>query len=176
MFGLLLLMFTVVPALELYLLFSIGAQIGGLNTIIIIITTGILGAGLAKSQGLQILKDMQTKANQGELPGDQIIQGLMVFAGGLLLLTPGFMTDIIGFSLVLPGTRHLIMVLVKSRLHQSIKNGNFHMRGFGMGETNTNGASFYSFTSRTYQSPGSVENIDKTLPPNTFEAEFEKKE
>jgi UPF0716 protein FxsA len=186
MLPLLILLFTVVPALELYLLFAIGAKIGGLNTILVIITTGILGAALAKSQGLQILRNIQDQANRGELPGDQIIQGLMVFAGGLLLLTPGFMTDVIGFSLVLPGTRHLLMVLVKKMLHNSIQNGNFQVFGMGggmggssQGTSGNNG--FYSYSTYTYTNSNGPENFSRTESTvvdddNVVEVEFTKKE
>ena len=109
MFGLLVFLFTVVPALELYLLFSIGAEIGILNTVAIIFLTGVTGAYLAKSQGLYIIYRLQKELSEGKMPAEQILHGLIVFGGGLLLLTPGFMTDIFGFCMVLPGTRHLIM-------------------------------------------------------------------
>jgi UPF0716 protein FxsA len=170
MFGILLLLFTVIPALELYLLFAIGGEIGGMNTILVIIVTGILGAGLAKSQGLKILQDIQSKASQGELPEDQIIQGLMVFAGGLLLLTPGFMTDIFGFSLVLPGTRHLLTIFVKRLVHRFIKSGNFKFQGFSMGTSSQEGNS-YSYNSTSFSSPK-----EESLPEGVIEAEFTEKE
>ena len=134
MFGLFVILFTVIPALEIYLLFSIGAQIGGLNTLLVVIITGILGAALAKSQGLSILMKIQNEMGKGEIPGNQIIQGLMVFAGGLLLLTPGFMTDIFGFSLVLPGTRHILMLWVRKMIERNIARGNVHFHIFKNGQ------------------------------------------
>lgn len=175
MFGLFFLLFTLVPALELYLLFAIGGQIGGLNTILIIIMTGIAGAALAKSQGLQILYDIQTKANRGELPGDQIIHGLMVFAGGLLLLTPGFMTDIIGFSLVIPGSRHLLMAIVKKMLHNSIQNGNFNVYGFSSRAGATSQGGFYSYSEYQYNDKEDHRVTDDGNS-NVIEAEFSRKE
>lgn len=184
MFGLLVFLFTVIPAVEIFLLFKIGAQIGGLNTFMVVIVTGVLGAALAKSQGLSILMQIQEKSARGELPGDQIIQGLMVFAGGILLITPGFMTDIVGFSLVLPGTRHLLSSFVKGAVEKGMKNGNFQFQSFG---TNGRGGGFYSYTSTHTQSYGEqdmhnpfeefqtnsqdyVENDD-----NVIEAEFKRK-
>ena len=83
MFGILFLLFTVVPAFELFLLFKIGAQIGGFNTVAIVILTGIIGASLAKSQGLSILMKIQNEMAKGGIPGDAIIQGLMIFAGAV---------------------------------------------------------------------------------------------
>ena len=90
MFLALLLLFTVIPALEIFLFIEIGGQIGAFNTFMIVIVTGIVGAALAKSQGLQIIQKIQTELNDGKLPADQFFHGLLVFGGGLLLLTPGF--------------------------------------------------------------------------------------
>lgn len=143
MFGILVFLFTVIPALEIFLLFKIGAQIGGFNTVFIVIATGIIGASLAKSQGLSILMKIQNEVNKGGVPGNAIIQGLMVFAGGLLLLTPGFMTDIFGFSLVMPGPRHLLMFWVKKLVVKAMQNGNLNFQSFG---SNGRGG-FYSYTS-----------------------------
>lgn len=168
MFAILILLFTLVPAVEIYLIFTVGTKIGAFNTVMIIITTGILGAALAKSQGLQIIHEIQNKMNQGQLPGDQIIQGLMVFAGGLLLLTPGFMTDIFGFLLVLPGPRHIMMVFIKKAIGKSIHFKNQH------------GNQFYFFQSRAYtKSSGNEDTIEDVANSNStdvYEAEFTKKD
>ncbi|MFT6633711.1 MAG: UPF0716 protein FxsA [Bacteriovoracaceae bacterium] len=145
MFGLLVILFTVVPAVEIFLLFKIGGQIGGLNTVFVVISTGIIGASLAKSQGLSILMKIQGEMNKGSLPGNEIIQGLMIFAGGLLLLTPGFMTDFFGLSLVMPGTRHFLMFWVKKLITQAMKNGNLNFQTFGAGAQG--GGFSYSSTS-----------------------------
>lgn len=124
MFGLLILLFTLVPALEIYLFINVGSFIGGFNTIVIVILTGIVGAALAKSQGLSILNKIQRDLSKGLLPADQLIHGLLVFGGGLLLLTPGFLTDILGLSMVFPGTRHIIVSKLKNKFEQGVKNGN----------------------------------------------------
>lgn len=170
------LLFTIIPAIELYLLFQVGGQIGGFNTIMIIIITGVVGASLARSQGLSILMKIQNEVNQGALPGNQIIQGLMVFAGGLLLLTPGFLTDIIGFLLVIPGSRHLLMFWVKKLIERAMINGNFSFQSFG-----TNGAGgFYRYTSahtnqhNTQEQTHHVKN--QQVAPGVFEAEFKEKD
>ncbi len=165
MLPILILMFTVIPALELYLLFEVGSEIGAINTILVIIFTGFLGASLAKSQGLSILMKIQNKMNHGELPGDQIVQGLMVFAGGLLLLTPGFMTDIVGFSLVLPGTRHLLIGFVRKSIDQMMKSENVR---------------FYHFQSGNFQSRGGFQSSShfeqRVHDPNIIEADFTHKQ
>lgn len=167
MLGLLILLFTLIPALELYLLFIVGAKIGGLNTILLIVTTGILGATLAKSQGMQVLSSIQHQANKGELPGDQIIQALMILVGGVLLLTPGIITDVFGFSLVIPGTRHILMSFIKKLIHNSIQNGNFRIYGVSAHQQGFDGEkSFYSYSHYSYDD-------DK---PNVVEVDFTKKE
>lgn len=127
MFGILLLLFTVLPAIEVYLLIKIGSQIGGLNTLSIILVTGFVGAILAKSQGLSVLTKIQKQLAQGQLPATELGHGLLIFAGGLLLLTPGFLTDFFGFSMVIPITRHLIYFQLKNILQKSINNGNVHI-------------------------------------------------
>ena len=172
MFPILVFLFTVVPALEIYLLFKVGAQIGGFNTLFIVIATGIIGASLAKSQGLQILMKIQTEMQTGQLPGNHIIHGLMVFAGGLLLLTPGFMTDIFGFSLVMPGPRHILIIWVKSALDKAMKSGNFHFQTFSAGASRQGGG-FYSYTSNE-SSFSHQKQANEEIAPGVFEAEYKK--
>ena len=132
MLPILTLLFIIIPAIEIYLLFEIGGLIGGFNTFLVIVSTGIIGATLAKSQGISILMKIQNEVNKGALPGNQIIQGLMVFAGGLLLLTPGFLTDVVGFLLILPGSRHILMFWVKKIIDQAMVQGNFQFQSFSV--------------------------------------------
>lgn len=179
MFGLLVLLFTVVPAVEIFLLFEIGSKIGAGNTMLIILVTGVLGASLAKSQGLSILMKIQNEVNQGSLPGNQIIQGLMVFAGGILLLTPGFATDIFGFSLVLPGSRHLLMFWVKKMIDHAMKNGNINFQSFGT----KSGGGFSSHTSNQTESMNGLfeeelnpHNKTSEIDGDIIEAEYTKKD
>lgn len=132
MFGYLVLLFTVLPALELMLLIKIGSSIGAINTLFIIVFTGVLGAYLARLQGFVILNKIQTQMAQGKMPTSEMLDGLMIFVGGLVLLTPGFVTDTIGFLLLIPFTRALIKMLVKSRFEAMVKNGqNVSFTSFG---------------------------------------------
>jgi len=108
MFGYLVLLFTLVPAIELALLIEIGSHIGAGNTILIIVLTGVLGAYLARLQGFLVFQKIQSDLNQGIMPNSQMIDGLMILFGGIVLLTPGFITDIFGFLLLIPWTRSLI--------------------------------------------------------------------
>ncbi|MDD0851794.1 FxsA family protein [Halobacteriovorax sp. GB3] len=171
MFSILVLLFTVIPALEIYLLFSIGGQIGGLNTLFIVLLTGVIGASLAKTQGLAILSKMQKDLEQGALPADQIIHGLLVFGGGLLLLTPGFLTDIFGLSMVFPGTRHLLAVFLKSYFQKAVASGNVQFSTFGRG----GGFSYHSQGTNPYNTQEPHSREPRQVAPDTFEAEYKKK-
>ena len=104
----LLLLFTVVPALELYLLLQIGERIGALETIYLIIVTGIVGAAMARREGISVIRQIQEGAVNGVPPANKLVEGLMVLVGGILLITPGIVTDAIGLSFIFPLTRRLL--------------------------------------------------------------------
>ena len=107
------LLFILVPALELFLLLQVGARIGLIPTLAAIVATGVLGATLARRQGLLVLRRMQESANQGRMPTNEIIEGVMILAAAALLLTPGFLTDLVGFLALIPGPRSFFRNLVK---------------------------------------------------------------
>lgn len=106
------LLFVAMPIIEISLLIQVGGAIGGWNTIAIVIVTAFLGAHFVRREGLSTLQSAQRKMQQNQLPGNEMIDGLMLVVAGVLLVTPGFITDIFGFLLVLPGSRHLIRKLV----------------------------------------------------------------
>lgn len=113
MFIRLFLLFTIVPLMELWLLIKVGERIGAGETILLVVATGAVGAYLARQQGLAVIADFQRRTGQGEMPTDPIIDGLMILIGGLLLVTPGVVTDVVGFSLVIPLSRALLREGVK---------------------------------------------------------------
>ena len=117
----LLFLFTVIPTLELYLLFEIADHLGGIETIYLVIITGIVGAHLAKREGMGVLRQIQEDSANGVPPADKLVEGLMVLVGGILLVTPGVMTDVFGLTLIFPLTRVLLAGIVKrtlgSRMH-----------------------------------------------------------
>lgn len=167
MLGILIILFTVLPALEFYLLFQVGSQIGAFNTFGIIIITGVVGAFLAKNQGLSILQKIQTDVGRGQMPGKHIVHGFIVFGGGLLLLTPGFITDILGFCMVIPGTRHIIVAMASNYLKRGIADGN--MVFMSNIRTSNSGFSYYSSTHQDQsREPNPIDN-------NTIEAEYEER-
>ncbi len=123
MFLQLVILFTLIPLVELYILIEIGGMIGALNTILIIAATGILGAGLAKSQGLQVMRKINLSAEQGRFPAEELIDGLFILLGGFTLLTPGFITDLLGLSMLFPPTRTLYKRLAKRMIENKMETG-----------------------------------------------------
>ncbi|MBN2542389.1 FxsA family protein, partial [bacterium] len=109
----LILLFTVIPVLELWLLIRIGTLIGAEITIGIVLVTGIIGGVLVKQQGLSIISKIKSQLSSGEFPGDAILEGVILLAGGLLLITPGFLTDLTGFLIVIPYTRKIFVNILK---------------------------------------------------------------
>lgn len=99
------LLFTLVPAIELYLLLQIGALLGPTYTFVLIVVTGSVGAWLAKREGLGVLQTLSTELRKGIPPGARLMEGALVVVGGVLLITPGVFTDLAGFMLIAPPTR-----------------------------------------------------------------------
>lgn len=121
----LILLFTLVPIIELALLLKLNTYIGLGYTLLIVLITGIVGAYLAKQQGRGILQNIRLEMSQGRMPGDELVNGLCVLIGGAFLLTPGLMTDTAGFILVIPFTRAVIKRVIKARLKSMIEEGTF---------------------------------------------------
>ena len=107
----LLLLFTVVPTVEIFLLLQLGALMGPTATFLLVLLTGLLGAYLAKREGLGLLTQLAQELQQGLPPGSRLMEGALVIIGGVLLVTPGVMTDITGLSLIIPFTRQRIAPL-----------------------------------------------------------------
>ncbi|MGC5324277.1 FxsA family protein [Brevibacillus sp. SYSU BS000544] len=123
MFRILLLLFIIVPAIELWGLISVGKIIGGWFTVALVILTGLVGAWLAKYQGMQVLRNFQMELSRGQMPTDSILDGICVLVGGVLLLTPGFVTDVFGVILLLPYTRLILRHFLKKWLWHLISTG-----------------------------------------------------
>jgi UPF0716 protein FxsA len=126
MFRLLLLIFILVPAIEVGIFILAGQYIGIPATIAGIFLTGILGAYLAKREGTAAIKKVRTQLDSGQMPGDAVLDGACVLAGGALLLAPGFLTDFLGFSLLFPPFRKAAKFWLKAKLYQKMKSGQFY--------------------------------------------------
>jgi len=116
MFGKLLLIFIGVPLIEMLILIKLGEVMGFWPTIGLVVVTGILGAALAKVQGLRAWINIQRELSQGKLPANELVDGLFILVAGIVLLTPGLLTDIFGFLLLIPATRNAFKYLVKKKL------------------------------------------------------------
>ena len=101
-------LFITIPLVELYVLIQIGQVVGALPTLGLVILTGVLGGLLARMQGLRVWRRVQNELAAGRIPTGALGDAFAVFAGGLLLLTPGLLTDLLGLSLLFPPTRGLI--------------------------------------------------------------------
>lgn len=102
--------FIITPILEMWLLIKVGAVIGALPTIALVFLTAMIGLALLRQQSFSTLMRAQSRMSRGELPTSELVEGLFLAVGGALLLTPGFVTDAIGFACLLPGIRHVLIV------------------------------------------------------------------
>lgn len=116
MFRFLLLLFLLVPLIEIYFLIQVGEVIGAGWTIFAVVATAVIGAGLLRVQGASTLLRAQSNMQQGSLPAMEMMEGIALAASGMLLLTPGFFTDAFGFALLIPAIRQL---LIKKLFKQS---------------------------------------------------------
>ncbi|KGX89095.1 FxsA family protein [Pontibacillus litoralis] len=124
MFRWLLLFILVVPAIEIGVLVWAGNMVGPLWVILLIIATGVLGAYLAKQQGLDTLNKARDNMQMGILPHEEIFDGICILIGAVVLLTPGFVTDAIGFILLFPVTRNPIKRALQRTVSKMIESGN----------------------------------------------------
>ena len=123
MLGYLILLFTLVPLIELAILIKIGQYMGAAYTIAIVLLTGVAGAYLAKMQGFITLCRIQEDVNQGIMPADKLFDGVLILCSGILLLTPGLLTDITGFMGLIPLTRNLLKRWIKAKAEDIISQG-----------------------------------------------------
>ena len=121
MFAKLFLVFVLVPLFELYLLIKVGSHLGALNTLIVVILTGIVGASLARIQGMRTMIRVRNSLNRGELPTEELLDALLIFMAGLLLLTPGFITDFVGMALLVPSIRSWFKGWLRTRFRRWIE-------------------------------------------------------
>ena len=127
MFFRLFILFTIIPIAELYLLIKIGGMIGAFNTVFIILFTAVIGAYLAKTHGFIVIRRINQALNEGRIPGQELLDGLFVLLGGFTLLTPGFLTDFIGLSMLFPLTRILYIKIAVRIIQNKIETGQWRI-------------------------------------------------
>lgn len=157
---LLFLLFISIPIFEVYLLLFVSDVIGGAETLFLVVLTGFIGASFARSQGRSVFNKLQQKISSGQMPGTESVEALLIFIGGILLLTPGFATDIFGLCCLFPVTRPLIAKFVSRYFEKRVSNGQI------IYFTNMN-------SSKTYSSDGMyqdhIEDDVRDVTPNNNE-------
>ncbi len=119
--------FVILPIVEIYILIKIGTAIGAGWTIFLVIATAFLGAWLARMQGAQTMHRLRLNLQQGVPPTDDILNAFLIFAAGLVFLTPGFVTDLLGLLVLLPPSRRVIKVWLVQKLDQWMRQGNVYI-------------------------------------------------
>ena len=128
MFFKLFLVFLIVPIIEIYLLIKVGSWIGGIPTVASLIFLSLLGAYLMRTQGFRVMNQIREELSRGRVPAAQVLDGAMIFIGGVLLMTPGFFTDFLGIFFLIPFTRRLIKMWLGLWLQSRISRGGFVIR------------------------------------------------
>jgi UPF0716 protein FxsA len=129
------LLLTVVPLVELYILFQLAKEWGFGEALLLVIVTGVVGGWLARREGVRAFSRVQDEANRGILPADALLDSVLIFIAGAFLVTPGVLTDIAGLCLLLPPTRAVIRARIKRWLKQKMEDGSVHVLGGMPGDT-----------------------------------------
>lgn len=127
MFGKLFLLFVLVPVAEIYVLVTVGSSIGAFPTVALVILTALAGAHLARMQGLSTMMRIRENLDQGFMPAEELLDGVLIFLAGMVLLTPGFLTDIAGLLILLPTTRNLFKKWLRKKFDEWRQNPNVHI-------------------------------------------------
>lgn len=128
-FLILVFLFILVPVVEISFLIRVGESIGGFNTILMVIATAVLGVYLVRQQGFETLKKVQTQTNQGKMPAMEMAEGIILLLSGIVLLLPGLLTDILGFTMLIPPIRRGVVAwFVKRSIVNAATQG---QNGFG---------------------------------------------
>ncbi|OUS14487.1 hypothetical protein A9Q97_03750 [Rhodospirillales bacterium 47_12_T64] len=122
-------LFIGIPLLEIVVLIEVGDQIGLWSTLGLIILTAVIGTWMLRYQGLATIANAQKQLNQGAVPAKEIFDGICLLAAGALLLTPGFVTDSIGFSLLIPPVRELLRNTLGKKIAAGLRNSQAHRYG-----------------------------------------------
>ncbi len=137
---LLFVLFILVPLLEMVLLIKVGGVIGALPTILLVCLTAAVGVALIRAHGFSVLRRAQQKLAAGTVPAQELLDGLSLIVGGAMLLTPGFFTDAIGFTLLIPAIRKAIFhgLIAKMLSGRTVVQG-FGPAGHGQSQHSDNG-------------------------------------
>ena len=127
MFGKLFLLFALVPVAEIYVLVTVGGVIGVFPTIALVLLTALVGAHLARMQGLSTMLRIRENLDKGFMPAEELLDALLIFLAGMALLTPGFLTDLCGLLILLPATRNIFKRWLRKKFDEWRQNPNVHI-------------------------------------------------
>lgn len=122
--------FTLIPMIELYLLIQVGSVIGAFNTIVLVIISGFLGAWLARMEGMNTLMRVRTNMQQGVMPTEDLLDALIIFLAGVVLITPGLLTDAMGLLLLWPVTRNRFKQFLRRKFDEWTSNNTIDITRF----------------------------------------------
>ena len=122
--------FTLIPVIELYLLINLGSVIGGFNTVLLVILTGFAGAWLARMEGLNTMFKVRQNLNQGIMPAEELLDALIILIAGLVLITPGLITDVLGLMLLWPYTRNRFKRFLRKKFDEINARGDINITRF----------------------------------------------
>lgn len=167
MFSLLLLLLLVVPFVELWVIVEVWRAIGGIETLLVLLTVSVLGAWMVKREGLSVWTRLNAQLAQGRVPTDELLDGALVLFAGALLLTPGFVTDGVGLLLLFPPSRAGLRALVRRQVRRRIEGGGGAFRVVSARVVTGSGAGPWGRTSGSY-GPGHAHgaaylDVDSTL-------------
>lgn len=125
------LLFITIPIAELALLVWLGSLIGFWPTMGLVILTGLAGAALARASGLKVVQQIRAEIAAGRMPVDSMIDGLLVLVGGIVLLTPGVLSDLLGIALLVPATRAMMRRFVQKKMRKLVETNRVQVMGMG---------------------------------------------
>jgi UPF0716 protein FxsA len=124
-------LFILVPLLELYILIKIGGYLGAFQTVALVVLTALLGIVLARFEGLRTLQQIRQSLSQGIVPAEEMVDGVLIFIGGILLITPGVLTDLFALVLLIPYTRTIFKRWLRRRFDRMVAAGNVRLQYYG---------------------------------------------
>ena len=125
------LLFTLVPLLELYILIKIGSYIGAFQTVALVVFTALFGIVIARIEGLRKLQQIKQSLSQGIVPAEEMVDGVLIFVAGILLIIPGVLTDLFALILLIPYTRTLFKRWLRRRFDRMVATGNIRLQHYG---------------------------------------------
>ncbi len=151
-------LFTAMPVIELMLLIQVGERVGAFTTVGLCLATGFVGASLARSQGAGVLRRIQLTVHQGGLPARELVDAMLILVAGVVLLTPGFVTDFLGLVCLIPPTRALIRGLTLRWIRGRLREGTWRVHPAPGGQAS-------SWVQRGEASRGGSRVTPEIIPP-----------